>query len=411
MVFGAGGPGNLNVMTVSAELVDRLLFESEGNALDFKSAQYLFDDDVSKSELLKDILAFANSWRRTDAYIIIGAVDGKGDRAQVVGVTSHFDDATLQQFVNSKVQRPIHFSYVPLKAEGKDVAVIHIPLQDRPFFLRKAFGKLQPDIVYLRRGSSTVPAKPDEIARMGRAEESADAIDLSVFFWDPESRTEVNVPLLHSRVLHLPPRKSIPDLRSDRGYGGFDIGFPRVNSDYYRELVVFTGVNELLKPLFLAVRNRGRLTAHDVRIDITIPARGDVVRAVDDDDFPEAPAKEWSIVPVHVTSAKRQIETVVQRVKDDWLIRGRIDKVQPDATVGLVDPFYLGATEPVRLDAAIVVYADNLPSPHRQSLSIQIDSVTETADLDRVEELESDRILATPYARRLLEQLDEESGE
>jgi hypothetical protein len=51
-----------------------LLREEEGPALDFKRDQYRFVDttDLEKAELLKDILAFTNAWRRTDAYILIG---------------------------------------------------------------------------------------------------------------------------------------------------------------------------------------------------------------------------------------------------------------------------------------------------------------------------------------------------
>lgn len=89
-------------------LIDQLLFGEEGNTLDFKSEQYRFSGatDDEKSELLKDILAFANAWRRADAYILIGVKEVKGGRSEVVGIADHLDDAHIQQFVNSKTQRP-----------------------------------------------------------------------------------------------------------------------------------------------------------------------------------------------------------------------------------------------------------------------------------------------------------------
>lgn len=40
-------------------------------------------------------------------------------------------------------------------------------MQQRPFYLTRDFGKLKKETVYLRRGSSTDFAKPDEIAQMG----------------------------------------------------------------------------------------------------------------------------------------------------------------------------------------------------------------------------------------------------
>jgi predicted HTH transcriptional regulator len=153
------------------KLVNELLHEDENSALDFKRDQYAFDgaDDGAKSELLKDILAFANAWRRTDAYILIGVEDVKGGRSKPVGVVAHHDDAKLQQFVNSKTNRPIAFAYEAATIDSVQVGIIRIELQERPFFLKKDYGKLKAGAVYLRRGSSTDMADPAEVHRMGAA--------------------------------------------------------------------------------------------------------------------------------------------------------------------------------------------------------------------------------------------------
>jgi predicted HTH transcriptional regulator len=42
--------------------------------------------DDEKSELLKDILGFANAWRRATAYILIGVKEVRGGRSNVVGI-------------------------------------------------------------------------------------------------------------------------------------------------------------------------------------------------------------------------------------------------------------------------------------------------------------------------------------
>ena len=47
--------------------------------------------------------------------------------------------------------------------------MIHVQLQDRPFYLKKDYGKLNASVVYIRRSSSTDIAAPDEIAKMGIA--------------------------------------------------------------------------------------------------------------------------------------------------------------------------------------------------------------------------------------------------
>ena len=73
------------------ELFERLLYEGESTALDFKNERYRFpkatDDD--KSELLKDILGFANAWRRSEAYILIGVEDvlGGAPKSSPTGVS------------------------------------------------------------------------------------------------------------------------------------------------------------------------------------------------------------------------------------------------------------------------------------------------------------------------------------
>jgi predicted HTH transcriptional regulator len=156
---------------VDSNTLENLLNEDESNYIDFKQAQYRFAEasEEDKSEILKDILAFANAWRRTDAYILIGVKEIKGGRSQVIGITDHSDDAALQQFVNSKVQKPIQFSYIAFEFEEKQVGIVKIPVQERPFYLKQKYGKLKPNVVYLRRGSSTDEAEPDEIAKMGIA--------------------------------------------------------------------------------------------------------------------------------------------------------------------------------------------------------------------------------------------------
>lgn len=155
-------------MNVNGQLVQSLLFEEESTTLDFKRDQYKFEGatDFEKSELLKDILAFANAFRRTDAFVVVGVKDQKGQGKSVVGIDELLDDAQLQQFVNSKTQRPVSFSYRNITFRETNIAILQIPVQERPFYLTKDYGKLRKNVVYIRRGSATDEATPDEIATM-----------------------------------------------------------------------------------------------------------------------------------------------------------------------------------------------------------------------------------------------------
>lgn len=147
---------------MDSELLERLLNEDESATLDFKQAQYAFENssDEQKSELLKDILAFAYAWRRTNAYVLIGVQEVQGGKSKVVGVTDHLPHASLQEFVNKKTNRPITFSYQTMSIDAEQIGIIKIPLQRRPFYALKNFGKVKEQAVYIRRGSSTDIAKP-----------------------------------------------------------------------------------------------------------------------------------------------------------------------------------------------------------------------------------------------------------
>lgn len=162
---------------MEAAHVQNLLRRSESDTLDFKRDQYPFAgaSDEEKSELLKDIVAFANAWKESDAYIVIGVPEKDGRALAPVGAPP-LPDSDIQQFVGSKVNRPLLFHVQSVRYDSVELTIIQIAQrQDRPIFLKKKFGKLEPGVVYIRRGSSTDKADPDEVAEMGRDDVRASA--------------------------------------------------------------------------------------------------------------------------------------------------------------------------------------------------------------------------------------------
>ena len=143
----------------------------ESDTFDFKEGQYKFygGTDDEKSELLKDILAFANTRKSADAFIVIGIAEKNGRLEKIVGVTDVLQDNDVQQFVCSKTNRRIKFLVYSDKLQGADINVVQIAKhQKRPIFLTKSFAKLGARAVLVRSGSSTATASPDEIAEMAR---------------------------------------------------------------------------------------------------------------------------------------------------------------------------------------------------------------------------------------------------
>ena len=112
-------------MQMNDVLLESLLHQEEGPALDFKQDQYPIDKGSTPEErenlrgkLIKDILAMANASREVAAYILIGVEEIRGGRSTIVGVQNHLDDANLHQLINSKTQRPVEFSYFSFSYKG-----------------------------------------------------------------------------------------------------------------------------------------------------------------------------------------------------------------------------------------------------------------------------------------------------
>lgn len=150
-------------------LFTSLLHRVESDTLEFKADFYSLDNDDEKGEFLKDLLAFINAWRNTDAYILMGVSESDGGIANVGGITKQRDDNVLQTLARGKITPQPRFAYEVHVHEGKSCGVIHIPVQKRPAYLPKPFGKLRENTVYIRRGSSTSTASPDEIIEIASA--------------------------------------------------------------------------------------------------------------------------------------------------------------------------------------------------------------------------------------------------
>ena len=373
------------------ELLEHLLHEPESQSLDFKQAQYRFEraSDLDKSELLKDVLAFVNSWRRTSAYVLIGVREVKGGRGQVIGIADHIEDASLQQFVNSKTQRRVELSYEVVRVEGVEIGVIEIPIQDRPAYAENDYGKVKAPVVYFRAGSSTREATPEEIARMG-AQQSLEATPNLVLSWaDVGERRPLSSPHLADRLLLHPrlPASTFDFAARPRSFlDGMRFG---VNDNYSQELIEYCFQQALYVPLGLALTNESRSAARRVRFVGSIPA-WDVPMARE--YLNPLPQREYD--PVLATSdlmlpTGDEVEPQVQRVRDRWEISVDFGDIRPRETFFTHSPIWLAAVSSV-VELSGDLFADNLPEPIQCSLEVHC----------RVEQRPMERDDALPYLRQ-----------
>jgi hypothetical protein len=375
------------------ELFERLLYEDETSTLDFKKEQYRFvkATDAEKSELLKDILGFANAWRRSEAYILIGVEDVRGARGKVVGIppADHLHDHSLQQFVNNLTNQPVRFHYEAFGFEGNQVGVISIAEQTRPIYLKRDYGKLVKEKVYIRRGSSTDPTKPaspEEIAQMG--------------IGSPQPAAELLVELAHveqdvvlgtstswdAEFCEMPVMETIPDLQRPRPRQrhAFSIDalaiqldpMDRPNEEFFRELANFEFVRRLFRPIRLVVRNVGQVAAKNVRAELTVPTNIEVM-VVDVSKIPAPPKRRADFlrnsIPTGITPTFRRYPGAVgiDRNEERFLVEVDCGDLQPGRQVWS-DVFYIAKGTSGDLSLCGLVFANNLPRPKHFALTVSI---------------------------------------
>jgi Putative DNA-binding domain len=169
---------------MTLELFEKLLSNGEGYLIDYKKEQYLFDKadftakgitdpkviENKKGELLKDIMAFANTERNFDAFILIGIEDLNNGNKNLFDA-KHIDDAALHQFINEKTNNAIKFEYKPFQYSDKSIGVYHIHKQDNLVCANNDFGAVRRNAIYVRNGSATRDLSVAEIIeRLARRE-------------------------------------------------------------------------------------------------------------------------------------------------------------------------------------------------------------------------------------------------
>jgi hypothetical protein len=360
------------------QLIETLLYRGEGDSLDFKLEQYKFEgaSDEEKSKLLKDILAFANSWREGPAHIIIGV---RENPREVEGLDKDIDDAKLQQFINEKTNKPINLSYHSADFNGKKVGLFTIAVQDRPFYLKKAFGKLKSDVVYVRRGSSTAEAKPDEIAKMGVAQAIASTsakLKLTIVSGDGRATPYEHIVFDYNYFVvdensplpdyELPPQPIVA--------GEWDQQLS--NTEFYRELAKYLREQQGHFGFRIQVENAGNTYADDVRVQIlALASRG--FSLMEGFDFCPRPSPYLMGIPDHPNFAPPPFgnpkRPTFGYVKGHLVAEFSMGKLQAGETK-VSDTLYL-VCPPETLDKlSIKILSDHLSAPMEITVPVTVTS-------------------------------------
>ena len=303
---------------ITASEIDRACEEGESNRLDFKSELYPFEkaSDYQKSELLKDILAFANARRSAPAFILCGVKKNDFGAMYVAGIPSNVvpDEASIQEFVNRKLNKELPFHAYSVKcAEDRYVWVIEIDvcLSDRPYYLKSAFGKLPQYCVPIRQGSSTRFATPDDVYKMAMEKQAAESIadfEISIRTRPTGRNQEIFAFDLHS------------DMQKDDGRNRL---FPAWGPNNYDEYIYLRDWLSHI-PIMVDLKNTSTVCAEDICVKIAVESADNIARICG--DAPRPPVSVGSahdaIAAVSVAMANRTLcaGDCAEKVKTVYLV-------------------------------------------------------------------------------------------
>lgn len=155
--------------------IDKLIQSGlENDYLDFKKTAYNLNQH---DELIKDIVAMANSKFQGDKYIILGVKDSPTGKREIIGLNDDEirDSAEYHQLIYQNVEPDIEFDFFPFPYEGKILGVIKIhDSADKPFMLKKQRGKLHEGSCFIRKGSATFRATRSDFDHFFNHRESFD---------------------------------------------------------------------------------------------------------------------------------------------------------------------------------------------------------------------------------------------
>lgn len=181
--------------------------------MDFRESEIIELKSMVVDDIKKEIIAFANS---SGGKLYIGV----SDDGTVVGVVNA--DETIQQVTNMvrdsiKPDITMFLHYSTMEADGKQVVAIDVQRgTNKPYYLAKK--GLRPEGVYVRQGTSSVPASDSAIRRMiketdGDSFESMRSLEQDLTFTDAEKEFS-----LRELTFGLPQKKTLKLYNDDGIY-------------------------------------------------------------------------------------------------------------------------------------------------------------------------------------------------
>ena len=380
-------------MSLTDVLVESLLNQEEGITLDFKQKQYPFHTtsqthtkEEFRSELVKDLLAFANTRRDSSAYILIGVQEVKGGRSNVTGIGQHLLDNVLHDFMNKITQRSVEFSYSPYHFDGVDIGVIEIPVQEGLFYLKTPYGKLRESTVYIRDGSSTRIATPDEIKEL-----SSPKPPLLVVNWvDTASNKIVSSPhLTHPLVLYPPLQPDEIQSNPPQARSAWDFMQPQYNKNYPEDLIIHTFYKNAFIPIGMQIYNQGETTGKSIRFEGQFAKRDKFQVKDSQPNLPEEYHDAFrTLPPSPLLYSANEITMDLSEDDETWKIVVEFGDIRPGEQILTYDNLWFCSGYPGTYTLEAKIIGENIPEPIYCALSLEFDPQNRPMTLEDIEHAE-----------------------
>lgn len=273
--------------------------------------------------------------------------------------------------MNKLTNRPIQFSYIPHQIEGVPIGVIVIPVQALHFYLIKPYWNLQVNSVYVRDGSSTRIATPDEIVEQSTPPPPSLVVD-----WvDPSKNEVMSSPcMLHPLVL-LPALGTDAIDRSPLPLQG-PIGLPthRYNEDYPGELIYYTFCKNAFSSLSLQIHNHGEVTGENVCFEGLIAKRNGLLVT---DSQPDCPTEFYEFIASNydLPDASPTTAVFLSEESDHWLIKVEFGNVRPGERIVADEQLWFSSGQTMTATITGKILGENIPEPIQCSIEINFETL------------------------------------
>jgi hypothetical protein len=145
----------------------------------------------------------------------------------------------------------------------------------------------------------------------------------------------------------------------------------------------------IVHPIAFCISNSSIIGATDIKVEITITADKSNVEFLLSDELQTRPLARYNRLDIisqsnniHVKQTKPDI--VVNQINNVWHLDVLFDKVQAGQTVFSKDMIYFSSKKNGKITLNYNIFADNLPSPIQDSLTLDVTVDKWESDLDEI---------------------------